>query len=185
MELKEGYKMTDIGLIPEDWDAQKLQELAVFYNGKAHENFISSVGCFIVVNSKYISSDGKVLKYSTKNACELVKDDICIVMSDIPNGKALAKCFIIPVDHLYALNQRIGGIRSTKVAPKFLFYQLNRNPYYLAFDSGSGQTNLRKHEVLNCPVKTPRNYNEQTAIASALSDMDALVAQTEKLIEKK
>ncbi len=105
-------------------------------------------------------------------------------MSDIPNGKALAKCFIVPCDKIYALNQRIGGLRTIKQNSNYLFYQLNRNKYFLSYDSGSGQTNLRKQEVLDCPVLIPP-LPEQTAIATALSDMDALIAQTEKLIDKK
>ena len=184
MELKQGYKQTDVGVIPEEWHVQKLDSVVTFFNGKAHENCISDAGDYIVVNSKFISTEGSVAKYSIEKYCQLLKNDVAIVMSDIPNGKALAKCFIIEKEDTYTLNQRIGGLRTLGSKPKFLYYQLNRNKYFLSFDSGSGQTNLRKQEVLDCPVILPP-LQEQIAIANALSDMDALIAQTEKLIEKK
>jgi type I restriction enzyme S subunit len=184
MVVDKGYKQTEIGIIPENWDIKSLRDIVLFFNGKAHENNITETGQFEVVNSKFISSNGTVIKYSSQNYCELNKDDITIVMSDIPNGKALAKCFIIPENKKYALNQRIGGLRTKNGIPKYLYYQLNRNNYFLSFDSGSGQTNLRKQEILDCPIILPP-LPEQTAIASALSDMDELIAQTEKLIEKK
>jgi type I restriction enzyme S subunit len=184
MVIENGYKQTEAGLIPEEWAINKLENVVEFFNGKAHENYISDLGRFVVINSKFISSNGTIAKNSIVNLCALNKGDIAIVMSDIPNGKALAKCFIVPCDKIYALNQRIGGLRSIKQNSNYLFYQLNRNKYFLSYDSGSGQTNLRKQEVLDCPVLIPP-LPEQTAIATALSDMDALIAQTEKLIEKK
>jgi type I restriction enzyme S subunit len=184
MVVENGYKQTEVGLIPEEWEIDKLENVIYFFNGKAHENYISDLGKYVVINSKFISSNGTIAKNSIVNLCTLNKADIAIVMSDIPNGKALAKCFIVPCDKIYALNQRIGGLRSIKQNSNYLFYQLNRNKYFLSYDSGSGQTNLRKQEVLDCPVLLPP-LPEQTAIATALSDMDALIAQTEKLIEKK
>ncbi len=184
--LKKGYKQTEVGVIPEDWEIEPLSEIAHFENGKAHEQFIDEQGDFVVVNSKFISTKGRVRKYSNKNIFPLKKDDITIVMSDIPNGKALAKCFFIDQENKYTLNQRIGRITSNDDTDnKYLFYKLNRNKYYLAFDSGTGQTNIKRQEILDCPVVLPPTKAEQTAIATALSDMDSLIEGLEKLLVKK
>ena len=64
-----------------------------FRNGKGHEKNIVNNGKYIVVNAKFISTDGQIKKYSNKQICPLYKDDILMVMSDLPNGRALAKCF--------------------------------------------------------------------------------------------
>ncbi len=182
--VKQGYKQTEIGVIPEDWEVVKIASVVDFDNGLAHEGIESEAGDFIVVNSKFISTEGKVIRKVTKQLKPLVKNDICIVMSDIPNGKALAKCYLIEKDNIYTLNQRIGRISSKNENPRFLFYELNRNKYYLSFDSGSGQTNLRKNEVLNCLIPLPP-LTEQEAIATALSDADAWIENLEQLIAKK
>jgi len=184
-EIAEGYKQTEIGVIPNDWEVKELTEISTFENGKAHEQFIDNNGDFIVVNSKFISTEGKVKKFSNKNLSPLSKGNIAIVMSDIPNGKALSKCFLIDKDNYYALNQRIGCIKANEeIDNEYLFYKLNRNKYFLAFDSGTGQTNLKKSEIQDCLVPLPPTKAEQTAIATALNDADALITQLEKLIAK-
>lgn len=185
MELKNSYKQTEIGVIPNDWTITKLSELAIFNNGKAHEQFIDEMGDYIVVNSKFISTEGKVFKTSNHNLCPLNAGDITMVMSDIPNGKALAKCFIIPVSGKYTLNQRICSIRSSIANNDFLSLILNRNKYYLSFDSGTGQTNLKRQEVLDCPVQMPPTKAEQAAIAKALSDANAWIESLTRIIKKK
>ncbi|MBI5726439.1 MAG: restriction endonuclease subunit S, partial [Ignavibacteriales bacterium] len=184
--MVEGFKNTGAGLIPNDWNAPLLSDISDFVNGKAHEQFIDDKGAFIVINSKFISTSGSVAKYSKANLSPLAKGSIAIVMSDIPNGKALAKCFLVPQDNRYTLNQRFGCIKPfDEIDNDYLFYKLNRNKYFIAFDSGSGQTNLKKSELLACPVPLPPTKAEQTAIATVLNDADALILKLEQLIAKK
>ncbi|MEW9122015.1 MAG: restriction endonuclease subunit S [Thermotaleaceae bacterium] len=185
MELTIGYKNSEVGVIPEDWVVLRLEEIVSFTNGKAHEQFIDKDGSYIVVNSKFIASDGEIYKKASVDLCSLNAGDITMVMSDVPNGKALAKCFLIPESNKYVLNQRICSLRSNSVYIKYLLFILNRNKYYLAFDSGTGQTNLKKSDVLKCPVPIPPTIEEQMAIADAISDVDSLIHSLEKLITKK
>jgi type I restriction enzyme S subunit len=65
-----------------------------------------------------------------------------------------------------------------------LFYKINRNSYYLAFDDGVKQTNLRKDDVLGCKLSIPKEEPEQTAIATILSDMDAEIENLEQKRDK-
>ena len=184
MELKEGYKQTEAGVIPYDWEIKKLHQVAEFINGKAHEMFIDENGDYKVVNSKFVSSEGAIYKFSSKALCNLNVGDITLVMSDIPNGKALAKCFLIDQNNIYTLNQRICALTPFEDSPNYLLRALNRNKYFLAFDSGTGQTNLRRQDVLSCPVVLP-SKSEQKAIANALSDAETYIKSLEILIEKK
>jgi type I restriction enzyme S subunit len=64
MEVNLGYKQTEVGVIPEDWEMKKLRVLADYTNGKAHEQNITDSGRFVVANSKFISSEGATRKYS-------------------------------------------------------------------------------------------------------------------------
>jgi type I restriction enzyme S subunit len=171
------------------WHLKSLEEVAEFKNGKAHENAIDENGKFIIVNSKFISTNGEIFKCSNENLSPLFKDDIVMVMSDIPNGKALAKCFYINENEKYTLNQRICSIKAYKnTNSKFLYFLLNRNIHYLGFDNGVGQTNLKKEEVLECPLILPEK-EEQTAIAKVLQatdkEIELLKQKLEKLKEQK
>lgn len=167
-----------------DWESKKLGEVVEFRNGKAHERDISEFGNYIVVNSKFISTVGRVKKYSDSQIAPLFSNEIVMVMSDVPNGKALSKCFIIDEDNKYTLNQRICALKTVSCNSTLLFYVLNRNKYYLSFDSGVGQTNLTKDEVVNCPIHIPVSIAEQTKIANFLSAIDEKINQTQTQIQK-
>lgn len=185
MEVKPGYKMTEVGVIPEDWRVKLLPDVCMFQGGKAHEQYISDLGKYVCVNSKFISSDGAVRKYSTANLCPAKKGDVLMVMSDLPNGRALAKAFLVEADGTYAVNQRVCALTAYRDAPEYLFYVLNRNPYFLKFDDGVSQTHLLNPVFEKCPLALPPTIDEQRAIASALSDVDALLNGLDRLIAKK
>jgi type I restriction enzyme S subunit len=182
--VPEGYKRTEVGMIPEDWDVLTLEKIASYRNGAAHENCIDESGVYVVVNSKFISTEGEIRKVSNECRQPAFLDEILMVMSDVPNGRAIAKCYLVDENNKYTVNQRICALKAQKVVPKYLFYKLNRNPFYLAFDDGAKQTNLRRQDVLDCPLPIPK-YEEQISIANALSDVDALIIELEKLIAKK
>lgn len=140
---------------PKGLEVKKIEEIATFINGKAHEQEIDENGKYILINSKYISSDAEIFKRTNSQNEPLYKNDIVMVMSDVPNGKALSKCMIIDEDDKFTLNQRICAFRNYSANPKYLLFSLNRNQYYLNFDDGDSQTNLRKGDVLECPIMCP------------------------------
>ena len=129
-----------------------LSDIAIFENGKGHENIVDENGKYILINSKFISTEGNVTKKCSEQLTPLFKNDITMVMSDLPNGKALAKCYYIDENNKYSLNQRICKIKikdDSIINSKYLFYLLDRNPYYLRFDDGVNQTNLKKDDILS------------------------------------
>lgn len=154
-----------------------LSDVAHFMNGKGHEKHIDENGRYIVVNSKFVSTEGRVKKYSVKQISPVSANDILMVMSDLPNGKALAKCFYVDENDKYTLNQRICALNvknNKELNAKFLFYILNRNKQLLLYDSGADQTNLRKDDILNIQIPIPP-LAEQERIVAILDKFDALV----------
>ena len=119
-----------------EWQSTLLGAVVDYENGRAHENEIDDEGDFIVVNSKFISTDGDVVKRTNTPYCLADKEDILMVLSDVPNGRAIAKCFFVDQSGVYTVNQRICRLRSKNVNSKLLFYLINRNPYFLSFDDG-------------------------------------------------
>lgn len=170
--------------IPEGWSVKRLGDICTFSNGKAHENDVCEKGKYILVNSKFVSSDGKIQKRVACCYSPLCKEDIAIVMSDVPNGRAIAKCFYIDENDKYTLNQRIGRLMINHQCSMFIFYIVSRNSYFLKFDDGINQTNLRKNQILNCPILLPP-LPEQEKIAGILSCWDDGIEKLSALIEKK
>lgn len=177
------FKVTEIGGIPEEWEVKKLKEIVEFYNGKPHENEINDEGKYILINSKFISTEGKVVKRTENCLFPLLKGDVTMVMSDVPNGKAIAKTFLVPKDGMYTLNQRICCLRTNEMNKKFLSYIVNRNKYYLKFDDGVKQTNLRKEEVLDLLVPIPP-IPEQNSITDIISSVEKQINQYKSKREK-
>lgn len=166
-----------------EWQRTILGAVVDYENGRAHENEIDEKGDFIVVNSKFISTDGEVVKRTNTPYCLADKEDILMVLSDVPNGRAIAKCFFVDESGKYTVNQRICRLRSKSINSKFLFYLINRNPYFLSFDDGVKQTNLKKSEVLECPLMIPSSPIEQQKIADLLSSIDDLIIATGQRIK--
>ncbi|MEN9345088.1 MAG: hypothetical protein RLZZ60_557 [Bacteroidota bacterium] len=156
----------------EGWVTKKFTDVVNYIHGKAHEQFIVENGKFEVVNSKFISTDGKVKKYSDQSFLTAKKGDVLTVLSDLPNGKALAKCFYVEHDNKYAVNQRICIWRSINNYPKFLFYLLNRHEYFMALNDGVSQTHILNGHIEKFYIRIPENYLEQQSIAETLWDID-------------
>lgn len=184
--MKENSRKPSIRFLgfTEAWEQCKLLNIASYRNGKAHEDNISFNGEYIVVNSKFISTEGGVIKKTSKQKEPLYKGDICFVLSDVPNGRAIAKTYLIEKTGLYSLNQRIAAITPiTNLDNKFLSLRMNRNQYFLDFDDGVKQTNLSVNDVLNFKSYYPK-LEEQIKISHLISDFDALITLHQRKYEK-
>ncbi len=102
----------------------------------------------------------------------------------MPNGKSLAKCFFVDLDNHYAVNQRICIWRSKSADPKFLFYVLNRHPYFLALNDGVSQTHILNHHIKKCQISIPINKSEQENIGQILTNIDEEFRALETKLEK-
>ena len=137
------------------WKAVKLGDCISFNNGKAHEQVVDENGEYILVTSRAIASDFTDVRRTNALLFPLHKNDIVMVMSDVPNVRALAKCQLINEDNKYTLNQRICSFDNYDYNPVFLLNLLNRHQYFLSFNDGNGQTNLRKNDILECKLIVP------------------------------
>jgi type I restriction enzyme S subunit len=165
-----------------EWEEKPLEAVASYENGKAYEPHIVEGGIYVVVNSRFISTDGAVRKYSNETLCIAKRGDVLMVLSDLPKGRALAKCFYADVDNFYAVNQRVCRLEAHDIDSKFLCLLLNRHPKLLAYDDGMNQTHLKKDAVLQCPLIVPPEVEEQQRIVTCLSSLDDLIAaQGDKL----
>ena len=157
------------------WEQRKLLDVANYKNGKAHENDIDENGKYIVVNSKFVSTEGEVKKYSNKQNEPLNKNDIAFVLSDVPNGKAIAKTFLVDKSSKYTLNQRIAGITPHEdINPKYLAITMNRNKYFLQFDDGVKQTNLSLDDMQKYENYYPTK-EEQDKLGHFFEKIDNLI----------
>lgn len=169
---------------PDGWVEKPLGAIADYENGKAYEKDIEEDGDFVVVNARFISTDGEVRKYSNERYCIASKGDVLMVLSDLPKGRALAKCFLVDEDEKYAVNQRVSRLTAHSIDSTFLYYALDRHPFLLAFNDGLNQTHLSKGNVLECPIAFPLDKNEQAKIVATLRSVDEQITSQVQAVER-
>ena len=154
-------------------------EVVTFVNGKPHERLVDPQGDIALMTSKFISTQGASARYV--RAADVLtpahKADVAMVMSDLPNGRALARTFFVDDENRYAANQRVCLLRTSDpgvLAPRFLHYIANRNNQLLAYDSGVDQTHLKKGDILGISIPLPP-MAEQQRVVGILDKLDGLV----------
>jgi type I restriction enzyme S subunit len=172
--------------IPKHWEVRRLSSVAEFLPGKAHEQFFDPSGRYICVNARFVSTGGDSRKFCTQNFSPALKGDVLMVMSDLPNGRALARAFFVNDDGPYAVNQRVCIIRAYGMNSKFLAYFANRNQALLRHDDGSNQTHLSNGDFKTMPLLCPPR-GEQDAIVRMLdketAEIDIVAHAAEREID--
>ncbi|AIA74404.1 hypothetical protein FF32_05950 [Halomonas campaniensis] len=177
--VPEGYKQTELGVIPKDWEVCELQDAVDFLDGlrkpiKSGDRakisgvypYYGASGIVDYVNN-YIFDDELIL---------LGEDGENILSRNLPLAfKVSGKIWVN--NHAHVM----------KPKPHFdIFYltEFLENLDYSLLNSGTAQPKLNKQNCLKIKIAEPSKA-EQTAIANALSDVDALISELEKLIAKK
>jgi len=187
--LKPGYKQTEVGVIPEDWEVRLLRDVVDFANGKPHEGDVDPDGRYYLITLDSIGIDGRLKpEHKRTNVLDssLKKNDIVSVLSDLAHGSLLGLCDLIPTDDTYVLNQRMGRLRlKVSASPQFVRLQINRRQeHFRQRGQGTSQRHVYRRDFDSLLIPFPAPV-EQEAIAAALSDVDALVASLDRLIAKK
>ncbi|MGO1390013.1 restriction endonuclease subunit S [Brachybacterium alimentarium] len=163
----------------EEVPRRRLDEVAVYANGKAHEKLVVDGAEIPLVTARFISRNGEANRY-VPLADVLTPGrtgDVALVLSDLPNGRALARTFFVDRDDSYAINQRVARITVKETAemnPKFLHFLLDRNRGLLKHDNGVDQTHLSKGQVTGLTIPVP-SIEEQNRIVDRLERFDGLV----------
>jgi len=194
-DVPEGYRMSEVGVIPEDWEVKELGECLLkkpeYGINAAAVPYSDNLPVFIRITD--ISNDGKFLpagKTSVNNIDSdkflLEKDDIVFARTGASTGKT----------YLYNSNDGelvfAGFLIRVKVNPNklialYLKSYTETGTYWnwvKIMSMRSGQPGINGNEYAQLQILLPP-LPEQEAIASALSDVDALIAALEQLITKK
>lgn len=184
-----GYKQTEIGMIPTDWDVKRLGDIADVVTGNTpptHDRsnygedylFVSPAdlgrGKYILHTEKKLSRKGfNISRKYPKNSILFT----CI-------GSTIGKAGIASVE--LTSNQQINAIiPNDNFSPDFLFYSLNLIAPRIQSLAGEQAVPLvNKTEFENTPIALPSNKIEQSVIATALSDMDVEIEKLESQLTK-
>ncbi len=201
-EVKPGYKLTEVGVIPDDWECTTVQGIA----SSVRNAIVGGPFGSDLVSNDYVSYGVPVIRGQNMGT-RWVSGDFVFVS----NAKAdsLESNLAHPFDLIFTQRGTLGQVSQVpeKLFDRYLVSQsqmkltLNRkiadpNFFYYVFSSKGQQELIRKNTIQTgiphinlgilrtLPVQRP-TYLEQRAIAEVLSDADALIESLEQLITKK
>jgi type I restriction enzyme S subunit len=197
MVVEKGYKQTEVGVIPISWEFKELNDLidsdrSIRY-GIVQPGKFDLYGRYLVRGQDYSfgwASPDTLFKVSStieekyKNA-RLRKGDLILTIVGAGTGHVATVPDWLDGSNITQTTARI-PIDRNKANSDYIKYYLHSTTgkkIISNFIKGAAQPGLNIGDVRIFAVILPP-LPEQTAIATALSDMDALIAQTEKLIEK-
>ncbi len=185
--LKPGYKQTELGPIPEDWETATIREIASFIGGsqppRSTFKFSPSAGYIRLIQIRDYKSDN----FETYISESLAKKKCST--TDIMIGRYGPPIFQILRGIEGAYNVAlIKAVPHSEVDQEFLYNILRQEVLFLLMDSlsqrSSGQTGVELPALKAFRVALPP-LPEQRAIAATLSDMDSLLDGLDRLIAKK
>ena len=190
-------KQTEIGLIPEDWEVKEISsikdKLVVGFVGTCEKYYTTPANGIVMLrtgdlkesyidfsNTKYVTKE-----FHTNNRkSQLHKNDILIARHG-SNGHGVLFESNIAAN---SLNIVIFHPDEKLANPKYTVYQLDSTlvkNQVNTFSAGSTQDVINISQIAKLKIPFPSTLAEQQRIAKALSDVDALISTTEKLIQKK
>lgn len=193
--VKKGYKQTEIGIIPEDWDVNSLKSIVVgnlkYGINAAAIPYNSNLPQYLRItditeDGRFSKKDRTSVKVSNLDSYWLHSNDIVFART----GASTGKTYLYREkdgDMVYAGFLIKANIDTLKADPVFIFYQFHTNRYWnwvATISQRSGQPGINSKEYSSFDIILPK-LEEQKAIATALSDVDNLIDNLEKLIEKK
>jgi type I restriction enzyme S subunit len=165
--VRKGFKNTEIGEIPEDWEVKELGEVLKFGSGRDYKHLKS----------------GEIPVYGTGGLMTSVDEFLF-------NGESVGIGRKGTIDKPVYLNGKFWTVDTlfythsfTNTIPKFIYYQFLQIPWR-EYNEASGVPSLNKNNLERIKIPLPP-LPEQKAIAEALSDTDAWIENLEQLIAKK
>ena len=193
-QLPKGYKNTEVGVIPEDWDVKAIGKYTDVTSGGTPSTLIREYwdGPIRWMNSGELNLkivyevENRITELGLNESATKLVPKNCVLIGLAGQGKTRGTVAINKVE--LCTNQSIAAILpSDEVFYEYLYYNLDSRYFELrglsTGDGGRGGLNLTI--IKNLLISLPPTKAEQTAIATALSDADALINSLEKLIAKK
>jgi type I restriction enzyme, S subunit len=192
-QLPDGYKQTEIGMIPNDWNVLSISQFASVSSGGTPSRQVAAYwgGEIPWITTSQIdfnlidSSNEFITQEGLKNSAAKVYNAGTLLMAMYGQGKTRGKVAITGITA--TINQACAAISlSSSVSKSFVFHNLASRYQEIRELSNTGnQENLNGHLIKNIFVAIPPSIEEQEAIAHALSDIDALIESLDRLLTKK
>jgi type I restriction enzyme, S subunit len=198
MELKQGYKLTEVGVIPEDWEVARLGDIFNFKNGLNKEKQYFGQGTPIV---NYMD-----VYYNRSLTSDKLDGRVTLTTQEIKNyevkkGDVFFTRTSETVDEIGITSVLLDEVKNTVFSGFVLRARSKKDGIHTSFLKYCFSTLSVRKEIIKRSSYTTRalingkqlsevkfvlpTLTEQTAIATALSDADSYIQSLDQLIDKK
>jgi type I restriction enzyme, S subunit len=194
-ELKKGYKQTDVGIIPENWEVKQFCEIGKLSKGKGllkedikRNGSIPAIPYTALYTDYSEIVDYKLIKWFIDNESQsVIVNEPCLLLASSSNMEAnTGKASALKGNTSVAIGREV-IIFKTSSDCRFISYLLSTESYRkktLMLARGTTIKHLYPTTFQDYQIALPP-LAEQKAIAEVLSDVDALITCFDALVAKK
>ena len=189
VEESSGYKMTELGMIPTDWEVKTLNELCECNRSST----LSLPKEFVYVDLESVCQ-GKLLKRQIVKACDapsraqrfFEKDDI-LYQTVRPYQKNNLKVDFDAKNYIASTGYAVLHSKESLLNCDYLYQYIHTDRFVdVVMDncSGTSYPAINPKTLMTFEIIVPSSIEEQTAIANVLSDMDTEISALETKLAK-
>lgn len=184
MELKPGYKQTEAGVIPEEWEVKPLGIAADVVMGQSPVGSSYNrrgIGPPLINGpTEFTDKHPSKIQWTSEPTKLCKKGDLLLCVRGSSTGRMNIS------DDNYCIGRGVAAIRAKSEADaSFITFQVDSAlSNILALTTGSTFPNIDGKSIRAIEIRLPP-LPEQRSIAAALSDVDALIGALDQLIAKK
>ena len=188
--VKKGYKQTEIGVLPEDWECVLLLDKSKLLNGLTYTPDNVKNNGLLVLRSSNIQNNQLSLEDALYVNC-IVEDEKKIkdgdIMICVRNGSAalIGKCAQAHRDYDATFGAFMAVLRGNHNDYILQILQQGTIQKEIIKNSGATINQITNGDFKLVKIALPTSNDEEIAIASSLSNVDKLTSSLEKLITKK
>ena len=188
MGVKLGYKQTEVGVIPEDWESRRIDTVCRLINGRGFKPYEwQNMGLPIIRIQNLNGSDDFNFytgAYDTK--LEVESGQLLFAWSGSRGTSFGPHIWHGPLGLLNYHTWKI-QVHETEIKKEFFLHALRQLTTFIEGKAhgASALVHTQKWEMEGFQFPLPPTKAEQEAIAEVLSDADALVESLEQLLTKK
>ena len=179
----EGFKNTEVGVIPEDWEVKTLGCIAQINMGQSPDSkFYKSykTGLPLIQGNADLKNKKQVIRFWSSQITKTCDEGDIIMTVRAPVGA------IGLSTERSCIGRGVCSLKANNVEQSFLYFSLEfKESEWKILEQGSTFAAANSNQIKGFQIPLPPTKAEQTAIATVLNDTDALITQLEKLIAKK
>ena len=193
--VKPGYKQTEIGVIPEDWNVGMFKNVGEFFKGSGISmRDVKTTGfpcimygdIYVKFDTHFKKCDFRIDENTAKRSTQAISNDLFFTASG-ETAEEIGKCVSYQGEEDIFIGGDIIAIRPKKEYNS-LFLSFVQNSSLLikqksALAQGHTVVHINRDSIASLVFAYPE-LHEQERIAEALSDVDELISSLEKLIAK-